>query len=124
MRLTKFSLNVSLIINYIVIVLLYLKHQLTNDPHFHSMPDHATLAQMVQPGSPYFYAELPHNVKLFHRVRKGFPIQFGREVLSSPEILNIPDRVDWRPCVVGKDQESQMTLEFREMFKTFDFTLE
>ena len=41
-------------------------------------------------GSPYFYAELPNNVKLYHRVRRGFPIQFGREVLASPEILNIP----------------------------------
>ena len=39
------------------------------------MPEHATLSQMVQPGSPYFYAELPNNVKLYHRVRRGFPIQ-------------------------------------------------
>ena len=88
------------------------------------MPDHATLAQMVQPGSPYFYAELPSNVKLFHRVRRGFPIQFGREVLASPEILNIPDRVDWRPCTVSKEEETEMTQQFRELFKPFDFTLE
>ena len=88
------------------------------------MPDHASLAQMVQPGTPYFYVELPHNAKLFHRVRKGFPIQFGREVLACPEILNLPERVDWRPCSVSKDEETTMALEFRELFKPFDFTLE
>jgi hypothetical protein len=38
--------------------------------------------------------------------------------------LNIPDRVDWRACAVSKDEETQMTLEFREMFKPYDFTLE
>jgi hypothetical protein len=49
------------------------------------MPDHATLAQMVQPGAPYFYVELPNGAKMYHRVRKGFPIQFGREVLAGPQ---------------------------------------
>lgn len=79
---------------------------------------------MAQPGTPYFYVEFPNNTKLFHRVRRGFPIQFGREVLASTEILNLPDRIDWRECQESKEKETEMTKEFRKLFEPYDFTLE
>ncbi len=38
---------------------------------FDEVPDHANLAQMAEPGTPYFYVELPDpNEKIFHRVRR------------------------------------------------------
>lgn len=44
------------------------------------LPEHARLDQIAPPGMPYFYVELPSNEKFFHRVRKNFPLQFGRLV--------------------------------------------
>lgn len=41
------------------------------------------LFQIVQPGTPYFYVELDNGGKLFHRIGKNFPLQFGRFVHCS-----------------------------------------
>lgn len=88
------------------------------------IPEHSELSQMAQTGTPYFYAELPSKTKLFHRVKSGFPIHFGREVLASPALLNKEEAIDWRDCKVDTEEETRMTAEFRELFKPFDFTLE
>lgn len=42
------------------------------------LPTHARLDQIVQVNSPYFYVELPNGERLYHRVRKQFPLHFGR----------------------------------------------
>ncbi len=34
--------------------------------------------QIVPEGAPYFYTELPEGEKLLFRIKKGFPLQFGR----------------------------------------------
>jgi hypothetical protein len=87
-------------------------------------PD-AILTQLAQTGTPYFYVELPATEeKLFHRVRSGFPIQFGREVLASSDLLNMESRIDWRSCALNHDEEAESTQKFRQRFKPFDFTLE
>ena len=49
----------------------------SQDVELLEVPEHSSLAQMVQAGAPYFYAELPCKTRLFHRVRSGFPIQVG-----------------------------------------------
>ena len=79
---------------------------------------------MAQPGTPYFYVELPSKEKLYHRVRSGFPIHFGREVLCSPSLLNKEEAIDWRECKLEKDEETKLTKEFRTLFEPYDFTLE
>jgi hypothetical protein len=88
------------------------------------MPKNAMLFQMVKPGIPYFYFELPDGNKLFIQVRKGFDIQFGRELMASECLLNMPDRVDWRLCKLDVDEEKIIASQIREGFKPFDFTLE
>ncbi|XP_025896473.1 CWF19-like protein 1 [Nothoprocta perdicaria] len=42
------------------------------------LPEHSDIQQVAQPGAPYFYVELDTGEKLFHRIRKSFPLQFGR----------------------------------------------
>uniref|UniRef100_U3KEF0 CWF19 like cell cycle control factor 1 n=1 Tax=Ficedula albicollis TaxID=59894 RepID=U3KEF0_FICAL len=42
------------------------------------IPEHSDIAQVAQPGTPYFYVELDTGEKLFHRIRGRFPLQFGR----------------------------------------------
>ncbi|MEE6477310.1 hypothetical protein FKM82_011469 [Ascaphus truei] len=80
--------------------------------------------QIVQPGTPYFYVELDSGEKLFHRIKKSFPLQFGREVLASEAILNIPTRADWRACKSGREEEEDNARAFREDFEPFDFSLQ
>lgn len=45
-----------------------------------------------------------------------------REVLCSPLLLSAPERVDWRQCSVGKDEETRMAAQMRSNFQPFDFT--
>ncbi|RXG54846.1 CWF19-like protein 1 [Armadillidium vulgare] len=79
---------------------------------------------MAPPGVPFFYTELPTGEKLFHRIKKNFPIQFGRELLACPPLLNMPDRVDWRECKISQEEETALRDNIRKKFEPFDFTLE
>ncbi|XP_013396694.1 CWF19-like protein 1 isoform X2 [Lingula anatina] len=89
----------------------------------HEIPKLSDLKQIVPVGAPYFYAELPTGDKLLHRISKNFPLQFGREALASPELLNMLDRVDWRNCKYSKEEETNMAKELRTAFQPFDFNL-
>lgn len=42
------------------------------------IPPMSDLKQIVPERAPYFYVELPTGEKLFRRIAKGFPLQFGR----------------------------------------------
>ncbi|KAH9383282.1 CWF19-like protein 1 [Haemaphysalis longicornis] len=86
------------------------------------IPQNSNLRQIVDPGRPYFYMEFD-NTKLLHRIKKNFPLQFGREVLACEEVLNLPDRADWKDCKFSKDEEISMVAEFRKQFEPYDFTL-
>ena len=46
-----------------------------------------------------------------------------REVLAAEELLNMPERVDWKACKVSKETEIKMAVDFRNRFSPFDFTL-
>ncbi|KAM8911586.1 CWF19-like protein 1 isoform 2-T2 [Lycaon pictus] len=85
---------------------------------------HHLQLQIAQPGAAYFYVELDTGEKLFHRIKKNFPLQFGREVLASEAILNIPDKSDWRQCQLSKEEEEMLARRFRKDFEPFDFTLD
>lgn len=87
------------------------------------IPVHAKLCQIAPPRTPYFFVELPSGEKLFHRVRKNFPLQFAREVLANEELLNMEDRADWRDCKITKEEETELAKKFRTAFEPFDFTL-
>ncbi|XP_036192222.1 CWF19-like protein 1 isoform X2 [Myotis myotis] len=88
------------------------------------IPEHSDIKQIAQPGAAYFYVELDTGEKLFHRIKKSFPLQFGREVLASEAILNIPDKSDWRQCQISKEEEETLARRFRKDFEPFDFTLD
>ncbi|XP_069619506.1 CWF19-like protein 1 isoform X1 [Ranitomeya imitator] len=88
------------------------------------IPEHTNIKQIVQPGTPYFYVELDNGEKLFHRIKKNFPLQFGREVLASEAILNIPTRADWKACKLEPDEEESQAKSFRRDFEPFDFSVQ
>ncbi|KAF0028803.1 hypothetical protein F2P81_017908 [Scophthalmus maximus] len=88
------------------------------------IPQHTELKQIAPPGTPYFYVELDSGEKLFHRIRKHFPLQFGREVLASEALLNIPTRADWKECKQSREEEEQSCKELRDDFQPYDFAWE
>ncbi|XP_002732856.1 CWF19-like protein 1 [Saccoglossus kowalevskii] len=87
------------------------------------IPKNSDLKQIISTGTPFFFVELESGEKFLHRIKKGFPLQFGREVLASPEILDMPERADWKACSVSKEAEASMAADFRDKFKAFDFNL-
>uniref|UniRef100_A0A671M9Z1 CWF19-like protein 1 n=1 Tax=Sinocyclocheilus anshuiensis TaxID=1608454 RepID=A0A671M9Z1_9TELE len=88
------------------------------------IPAHTDLKQIAPPGTPYFYVELDTGEKLFYRIKKNFPLQFGREVLASEALLNIPMRADWRECKCTKEEEEDQAKQMRSDFEPFDFAHE
>ncbi|KAG5267802.1 hypothetical protein AALO_G00225910 [Alosa alosa] len=88
------------------------------------IPEHTDLKQIAPPGTPYFYVELDSGEKLFYRIKKNFPLQFGREVLASEAVLNIPTRADWKDCKYTREEEEELTKQVRGQFQPFDFTME
>ncbi|XP_068620334.1 CWF19-like protein 1 isoform X2 [Battus philenor] len=87
------------------------------------LPPYADIAQVVLPGSPYFHAELPSGDQIFAKTKQYFPLQFGRDVLSSPPILNCEDKADWRQCLISREEEDAHVATFRRMFRPFDFNV-
>nr|XP_054752247.1 CWF19-like protein 1 [Lytechinus pictus] len=87
------------------------------------IPQHTDLKQILSVGSPYFYAELNDGEKILHRIKKFFPLQFGREVMAAEELLDLPERVDWKNCSISKEEEMKLVSTFREQFEPFDFNL-
>lgn len=78
--------------------------------------------ESVPPGADYFLAELENQDKILficsQKIR--FPLQFGREVLASEELLNMPRRVSWKECKISKEQEEHDVKVFRKAFLEFD----
>nr|XP_057921782.1 CWF19-like protein 1 isoform X2 [Doryrhamphus excisus] len=88
------------------------------------IPQHSDLKQIAPPGTPYFYVELDTGEKLFYRIHKHFPLQFGREVLASEAVLNIPTRADWKECKQSREEETAACSRLRDHFQPYDFALE
>ncbi|XP_045569393.1 CWF19-like protein 1 [Salmo salar] len=88
------------------------------------IPEYTDLEQIAPPGTPYFYVELDSGEKLFYRIQRNFPLQFGREVLASESVLNIPERADWRGCKQTPEEEESLSKQLRDDFQPYDFALE
>ena len=88
------------------------------------IPSHVPLSQLAVQGQAYFHVETPDKETLFGRVVKNFPLQFGREVLADPRLLDMVERVDWKACSVSREEEVDMTKQMRNMFSQYDFTME
>ncbi|KAF7656109.1 hypothetical protein LDENG_00046290 [Lucifuga dentata] len=88
------------------------------------IPQHTDLKQIAPPGTPYFYVELDSEQKLYYRIQKHFPLQFGREVLASEAVLNMPTRADWKECKQSREEEEESSKRLRDDFQPYDFTWE
>ncbi|KHJ46186.1 g-patch domain protein [Trichuris suis] len=79
------------------------------------------ISEVVNPGCPYFYAELPYGQKLLVLRMRQFPVHFAREALTHKDLLNCPEKVDWHNCALTVEEETQLALKFRDSFSKYDF---
>lgn len=86
----------------------------------------SVLKQVVPTKKSYFYMEIVNNKKcngkLLHVIDGNFPLQFGRMMLASRDILNVPNRIDWKECEMSPDEEIKAAEIFRQHFNKYDFT--
>lgn len=72
---------------------------------------------------PYFYIEfLGKRYFIGIKTNKGFPMQFGRELLANEQVLNLASKVDWRNCELDKTESIKLVEKLRQEFKNYDFT--
>ncbi|XP_077969693.1 CWF19-like protein 1 isoform X1 [Styela clava] len=88
------------------------------------IPKNTELKQILSASQPFFHVELPDGTRLLHTIKAFFPLQFGREAICGALVLNVPDRVNWRDCVLVKDDEVTFTKKFRDVFTPHDFARE
>ncbi|XP_014219436.1 CWF19-like protein 1 [Copidosoma floridanum] len=81
------------------------------------------LKEVAPPGAPYFLVEFPNGEQLFYKIKKDFPLQFGREVLCSDRILDVPDRFDWKDCQLSREKEYMLAENIKAKFRPFDVKL-
>lgn len=68
--------------------------------------------------------EIPDSI-LYTKIQSkdNFPLNFARDVLASGPILNLSDKVDWKECVLQREEEEQLVQRLRTDFEPFDFTM-
>jgi diadenosine tetraphosphate (Ap4A) HIT family hydrolase len=78
------------------------------------------LQALTQEG--YFYAEIisTHTKRFLHPAEESsrVPLQFGREVLAV--VMDRPELAHWKACVLDKEKEQELALEFRKSFETYE----
>ncbi|KAK4885122.1 hypothetical protein RN001_001393 [Aquatica leii] len=81
--------------------------------------------QVLPKGPPYFYVELPNGVILYTKIHSSmnFPLNFGRQVVASGAILNLPEKIDWKDCELKRENEERIVQSLRKAFEPFDFTM-
>ena len=68
----------------------------------------------------YFHVEFPSGDEFFIPLRiSTFPINFGRQFLCDPEVLNCPRAADWRSCVLSKAEEEENRNSIKDAFSKF-----
>jgi hypothetical protein len=78
-------------------------------------------SQSDLPTGPYFVIEWNNDQSQLTRSMKGFPINFGRDLVCAETLLNAEDKVDWRNCVLPRNLEDKYVETFKAGYKPFDF---
>ncbi|KYR02544.1 cwfJ family protein [Tieghemostelium lacteum] len=70
--------------------------------------------------NPYFLLILQDGSKLFSTLstdQKSFDYQFGRKLMC--QLLDCPEKLNWKDCLLSKEMEENQTIHFRDKFKSF-----
>ncbi|VDN06227.1 unnamed protein product [Thelazia callipaeda] len=89
-----------------------------------SLKEDEEIWDVVNEGIPYFIVELPDGTRLYSSKMSGFPLQFGREVLAGPALLDCEEKIDWHQCQLDKDEQTKLVDQLKLAFEPYDFTAE
>ncbi|KAI6653340.1 hypothetical protein LOD99_3560 [Oopsacas minuta] len=89
---------------------------------FNLLTANTILADVVGPGYPYLHIEFSDGSSLLHHIRKRFDIHFARCIICDERILNQPDNIDWKKCIISKQEETELAKNFRQLFKAVYLT--
>ncbi|CAH1125889.1 unnamed protein product [Ceutorhynchus assimilis] len=90
-----------------------------------SLDSNNRLDQVIPPKTPFFMVELPDKQILYTKIQNSinFPLSFGREVIASGPVLNMPNRVEYKECLLDKSKEEELVQKIRTDFEPYDFTM-
>ncbi|KAF5380851.1 hypothetical protein D9615_004106 [Tricholomella constricta] len=86
---------------------------------FEEDPD-AAMESCANGRGSYFKVELPDGQKMVHLIKDHVPfsIQFGRQVLVN--LMDMPDRSDWKACMLPEEEDKADAQAFKAAFAPFD----
>jgi len=95
---------------------------------FEHVPAGKSLPEMgLSPEQQYIYLEIPGLggkgvARLLHRLPPGgrLPLTYGRDVLA--ELLGVPQKVNWKNCMLGKEAEKEMVERLKKEWEKWDFS--
>ena len=69
--------------------------------------------------SQYFLVILPNGNKIIHKINNTkILMNFGRKVCA--KLLGETEKDDWKNCALSKEEETELVLNFRKEFQSFD----
>ncbi|KAF8911042.1 CwfJ C-terminus 1-domain-containing protein-like protein [Gymnopilus junonius] len=80
----------------------------------------AAIASYANGKGSYFKIDLPDGRKMVHLIKDQVPfsVQFGRQVLVG--LLGIPDRLDWKACMLSEEEDRADAQAFKAAFASFN----
>lgn len=95
-----------------------------NNFKLYQLPKGSKISDQLSEKIPYFYIEF-HGERYYIGIKpaRGFPMQFGRELLADRNVLNCTEKINWRDCELNQSEVNDLVKGIREDFKQYDFTL-
>ncbi|KAF9527034.1 nuclear protein [Crepidotus variabilis] len=97
----------------------FVKEGLAQGIDFEEDPE-SGLAECANGRGGYFRVDLPDGRKMVHVMKENVPfnLQFGRHVIVG--LLGIPDRLDWKACMLSEGEDRADAQAFKTAFASFD----
>lgn len=89
------------------------------------LDSHNRLEQVVPSGVPFFTVQLPDDSLLFTKIqaKSDFPLNFAREILAMGPVLDKTNKVDWKDCVLKREEEEALVQRIRTDFEPYDLSV-
>ncbi|EGC36123.1 hypothetical protein DICPUDRAFT_87565 [Dictyostelium purpureum] len=90
----------------------FIEHSTENNMEFKELPENDNALN-----DKYFLLILPNGEKLYSTLPQKSDYQFGRKVMV--DLLGTPEKLNWKDCMVSKEEEMNQTASFRDEFQPF-----
>lgn len=104
---------------------IFMEEAQANGFNLEELDAHNRLEQVVPSGVPFFTVELPDDAVLFTKIqgKSDFPLNFAREILAMGPVLDKADKVDWKDCILKREDEEALVKRIRTDFEPYDLSI-